>query len=425
MSKRLFAPRFGIAYRATSSLVLRAGYGITYDPFSLQRPLRTNYPVLLINNFDAPDAFYWAGELARGIPAPRVPDLGNGVLDVPGTFAVVTTPKNFDRGYLQSWNFTIQKQFRWNFTGQAGYVATRSTRQLGYLDVNQGQIIGLGNAGRPLQAKYGRTAATTLVTPFGTSQYNSLQATLQRRFSQGLQVEASYTWSKTIGYNINSDGGPNFVQAMPYFEMNRVIADYDRPHMLHISNIWDLPFGKGKKLASSGPLAHIAGGWQINQLWSFYSGPPFSVSASGTSLNLPGASQRADQVKPTVQKLGATGRNMSFFDPFAFDSVTEPRFGTAGYRSLRGPGIVNWDFGVTRRFRLTERVALHFRMEAFNFSNTPHFGNPGGNVSNLDANRATGQINRLNGYTEVTGVTNLARDGIDERQFRFGLRFSF
>jgi hypothetical protein len=86
---------------------------------------------------------------------------------------------------------------------------------------------------------------------------------------------------------------------------------------------------------------------------------------------------------------------------------------------------MNWDFGVRRNFRITERVQMQFRMEAFNFSNTPHFGNPGANVSNMDANRATGVINRLNGYTEVTGTTNLARDGIDERQFRLGLRLSF
>jgi len=425
VSKKLFAPRLGIAYRITPNFVVRAGYGLTFDPFSLQRPLRTNYPVLLIQNITSPNSFAWAGRFSDGIPRVTIPDNGNGIIDVPSTFAVVTTPKNFDRGYIQSWNFTIQKQFRGNFTGGAGYVATRSTRQLGYLDVNAGQIIGRGNAGRPLNARFGRPVATNLVTPFGTNQYNSLQATLQRRFSGGMQVEANYTWSKVIGYNVNSDSGPNFVQALQYFEMNRTLLNYDRTHMFHVSHIWDLPFGKGKTLATSGPAAAILGGWQINQLWSFYGGLPFSVGASGTSLDLPGATQRADQVKPTVQKIGATGRNLSFFDPFAFDSVTTPRFGNAGYMSLRGPGMINWDFGVKRRFQLTESLGMEFQMEAFNFSNTPHFGNPGGNVSSMDANRATGQIVRLNGYTEITGVQNLGRDGIDERQFRFGLRLRF
>src|SRR5262245_57325398 len=174
-SKKLFAPRLGVAWRATSSLVIRAGYGLTYDPFSLQRPFRTNYPVLLIQAITA-DSLQATGKLSDGLPLVRVPDLGNGVLDVPGTLAVVASPKNFDRGYIQSWNFTVQKQFRGNFTGQAGYVATRSVRQLGYLDVNSGQIIGAGNNGRPLQGKFGRGAPTTLVTGLGTTHYDSLQA---------------------------------------------------------------------------------------------------------------------------------------------------------------------------------------------------------------------------------------------------------
>jgi hypothetical protein len=122
--------------------------------------------------------------------------------------------------------------------------------------------------------------------------------------------------------------------------------------------------------------------------------------------------------------LGGAGRGQSFFDPFAFAQVTQARFGTSGINCLRGPGIVNWNFGVTRAFSLTERVGLQFKMEAFNFSNTPHFSNPGGNVSNMVQN-ADGTIRSLGGYTEITSVTNTGRDGIDERMFRFGLRISF
>ncbi len=424
VSKRLFAPRFGIAWRATDTFVIRAGYGITYDPFSLQRPFRTNYPVLLIQTITSPASLLWAGKLADGLPPVKVPDLGNGIIDVPGNLAVVTSPRDFNRGYIQSWNFVMQKQLGTNLTAQAGYVATRSIRQLGYLDINSGQIIGAGSAGRPLQALYGRSAPTTQVTGLGTTHYDSLQAGLQRRFSNGLQFEAGYTWSKAIGYGINSDSGPNYVQALPYFAMNRLVMDYDRTHMLHVSQFWQLPFGKGKKFAASGPLAVLLGGWEISQLWSFYSGTPVNISASGTSLNLPNTTQRADQVKPSVAILGNVGRNASYFDPLAFASVTQARFGNAGYRSLRGPGLVDWDFGLHRQFRLTERFQLQFRAEAFNFSNTPHFANPGGNVSNMVLN-PDGTINNLNGFSAITGVTNLGRDGVDERQFRFGLKLSF
>jgi hypothetical protein len=160
----------------------------------------------------------------------------------------------------------------------------------------------------------------------------------------------------------------------------------------------------------------------MNQLWSFYTGAPFSVTSSGTSLNMPGATQRADQVKTNVQTLGGAGRNMWYFDPLAFAPVTEARFGTAGYRSLRGPGLVNWDFGIIRSFKVKEGMSIQFRAEALNVTNTPHFANPGTNVSNMDV---TGGVVRTNGFAEITGVTNLARDGIDERQFRFGLRMRF
>ncbi len=91
---------------------------------------------------------------------------------------------------------------------------------------------------------------------------------------------------------------------------------------------------------------------------------------------------------------------------------------------MRGPGLVDWDFGVHRQFQLTERFQLQFRMEAFNFSNTPHFANPSANVSNMVLN-GDGTINNLGGFSAITGVTNLARDGIDERQFRFGLKLKF
>lgn len=424
ISRRMFAPRFGIAYRATDTFVMRAGYGITNDPFAGTELLRANYPVLIPLNIEGANSFQPAGKLENGIPPVPVPDIGNGIIDIPSAYAVGSVPKKFQRGYVQSWNVTLQKQLRYGFTGQAGYVATRQTRQLGYLDINAGQVIGAGQAGRPLVQRFGRTAATTLLSPLGTGQYNALQASLDRRFSKGLQIGAHYTWSKAIGSIDNSDSSPQ-IRALAYFDLNRAVRGYDRTHNLQITNIWELPFGKGKPwINNRGVASALLGGWQINNLLSFMSGTPFTVTASGSSLDLPGSAQRADQVKPEVKKLGGAGRGQSFFDPFAFAPVTAPRFGTAGFNALRGPGLVNWDLGVFREFAVTERWRLQFRAEAFNFTNTPHFSNPGTNVSNLSLN-PDGSIRDLGGYTEITSTFNLAREGIDERQFRFGLRISF
>jgi hypothetical protein len=424
-SKRLFTPRVGFAYRVNEGFVIRAGYGITNDPFSHARTFRTNYPVLLIDNLQGPNTFvpYNPSGIAAGIPTVQVPDLGNGIIDIPGTFAAFTVDSPFRRGYVQSWNFTLQKQLPGNFIGQVGYVATRTTKAMGWLNLNAGQVIGAGTAGQPLQTRFGRNATTTIPVPFGNTIYDSLQGTLERRFAQGMQLNLAYTWSKTIGYQDNNDSGPAN-HALAYFDRNRTVRGYDRPHNLQIAQIWELPFGRGRKFASDGVPAAILGGWQVNNILSFFSGTPFSVR-SNSALNMPGSSQTADLINPEVRQPGGVGRGTPFFDVDAFAPVTAARFGNLAENVLRGPGYANWDFSVFRRFQVTERWRLEFRAEAFNFTNTPHFNNPGSNVSSY--NRTIEDITRrYGGFGEITSTFNgVGRDGIDERQFRLGLRLAW
>ncbi|MGH9658664.1 MAG: TonB-dependent receptor domain-containing protein, partial [Bryobacteraceae bacterium] len=423
-SKKMFAPRVGFAYRATDTFVIRGGYGITYDPYSLARPLRTNPPEVITLNLDGPNSFTPLGRLAQGIPAIAVPAIGNGIIDIPGTFAVNTLGTDFRRGYIQSWNLTIQKQLRWGFTGQAGYVATRQIGQIGFFDKNTGRIGG-GNNSRPLVQQFGRTAGTQFVQGIGNTHYDSLQAMLERRFSQGFTVGSSYTWSKSIGIccTNNSDGAPA-IQLPELYHLNRSVSGIHIPHTFRMNAAYDLPFGKGKQWLTSGPAAAITGGWHLTAIFGANSGPPISVTSSNASLNAPGHTQRADQVKDKVEKIGGTGSRASFFDPFAFRSVTDARFGTAGFRSIQGPGGVNLDLGVVREFSLTERMKMQFRVEAFNATNTPKYGDPGTNVSNLQLN-PDGSIRNLGGYTEITGTRNIGRDGLNEKVFRFALRLAF
>jgi hypothetical protein len=175
---------------------------------------------------------------------------------------------------------------------------------------------------------------------------------------------------------------------------------------LQVGWVAELPFGQGKPLASEGISRLLFGGWQLNGIFSAYSGTPFSVTASGTSLNAPGNTQTADQVLPEVRILGGTGPGQWYFDPLAFRAITTVRYGNTGLNILRGPGVVNVDLGLFRDFRIRERLQIQFRAEAFNATNTPHFNNPGTNVSNA-------------GFAEITGARP------DERQVRFGVRISF
>ena len=113
-----------------------------------------------------------------------------------------------------------------------------------------------------------------------------------------------------------------------------------------------------------------------------------------------------------------------YFDPTAFKSVTEARFGTAGFNTLRGPSVANLDLSMFRTFRVTSAMNLQFRLEVFNITNTPHFANPSGtNVSNVVYN-TDGSIRSLNGFGSITGTNNVGRE-YDERYIRLGVRMSF
>jgi len=417
VEKGLIAPRFGATYRATPTTVLRAGFGITNDPYSLARPLRTNHPVLINLVVPAAHSWAWAGRLADGIPAIREPDLGNGIIPIEGNITAFTLPDEFNRGYIKSWNVAIEKELKWGFVGEAAYVGTRQIDQLGVRELNWSPIGG-GQAGRQL-ARFGRTAQTRIVAPIGDSQYDALQTRVDRRFADGFQVGVGYTWSKSMGIegSPNSDGIAA-IQIPEFYHLNRALSSFDRTHNVNISNIAELPFGPGRRwLNGGGVLAAIAGGWQVNNILSFYSGTPFNVTSSGTSLNAPGNDQRADQVLSDVKILGGIGRGNAYFDPFAFKPVTEARFGTAPWRVLRGPGVANWDLGVFRQFQLPRTLNVQLRIEAFNVLDKQQFGNPGGNVSNLRLN-SDGTVRDLNGFAEVLSASN-------ERQVRFGARLGW
>ncbi len=418
VEKALFAPRLGVTFRASPSLVVRGGFGITNDPYSLARPMRTNHPILLNLVVQAPNSFAWAGRLADGVPAIADPDLGNGIIPIPSNVTAFTLPDKFNRGYIKSWNAAVQKELKWGFVGEAAYVATRQIDQLGFLELNWSPIGG-GQAGRQLNRKFGRTAQTRVVAPIGDTKYDALQARLDRRFANGIQISVGYTLSKSTGIAgaPDSDNTPR-IMIPEYYYLNTALSPFDRTHNLQITNLTELPFGPGRRwLNGTGVLPAIAGGWQVNNLVSFYSGTPFDVTASGTSLNAPESSQRADQVKTKVDILGGIGRGHPYFDPLAFKPVTEARFGTAPWGALRGPGYANWDFGLFRELPLPRKATLQIRLEAFNVLNIAHFNNPGGNVSNLQLN-PDGSVRNLNGFSEVTSAYG-------ERQIRLGTRLGW
>jgi len=306
---------------------------------------------------------------------------------------------------------------------EAGYVGNSMYHMQNRWNANYG-FVGGGTPSQVLNQKFGRTAVTNYFSDmFGfKSSFHALESSLTRRFSKGYMAKFTYTWSKALGPNGNATGVDGYQNNTPaYQQLNEALQGYDRTHQFTASTAVELPFGAGKRWATQGFAKAVFGGWQATGLLVLYSGPPFTVSASATSLNAPGNAQTADQVRSSVHILGTRD---SWFDPLAFAPVSDARFGTSGYNIVRAPGLANLDAGIFREVKFKERFTMQFRAEAFNVTNTPHFAAPGANVSNLQQN-PDGTIRNLNGYTVITSVQNTGREGLDERLFRFALRLSF
>lgn len=416
VSHKLFAPRVGLAYRIDEKTVVRAGYGLNFDPIPFSRPLRGYYPLTINNSYTGLNSFSVAnlglsatnfipGTLANGIPPVVGPDLSTGIVPLPSTASERTPDSFIHRGYVQSYNFTLERQLPGKVVLSTGYVGQHTVHQLADYDINAGYP-GSGTTGLPQYASFGRTISTQMWDGYLSSEYNSLQVAFNRQFSNGLMLKGAYTWSHAIDY-ADDDGwtGVNWNWA-PVFQRNRASAGFDRRHVFQLGWIYDLPFGSGKKYVNSGIGSKILGGWEFSGVESAYTGNPLTIGASGTSLNAPDNTQTANQLMPTVPFLGGVGPGAHYYDPAAFGQVTTQTFGTTGRNILSGPGVWNTDMSISRTFPIKENLKFEFRTEFYNLPNTSHFKNP--DVANVtDSN-----------FMQITS-------SYGERNIRFAGRFSW
>ena len=443
VSHRNFAPRVGFAYRVRDNWVIRSGYGITWDPLPFSRPLRGLYPATLSNNWDASAAeaafrntsYGWYNTLAQGIPDVPIPDLKTGIVQLPlNTDMGPRSPwgGQLKRGYIQSWNFTVERKLPMDAVVSAAYVAQKTIHQLLDRNINTdlpGQDVNPSN--RFLAKINGRTITMNMWDAFGYGSYNSLQVALNKNLTHGLFLKGAYTYSKSLSM-ADEDGWQGLPLWNTDYGRNYAPTGYDRRHMFTLGWVYEIPVGKGRPVAvSSRLLDTIVGGWQVSGIFSKYSGLPFTVSGSGSSLRSAGNSQTADLVAP-VQKIDTErgpGKPYydpnSFMDPLVFFNQTGIyRYGTMGRNVLYGPGFFRVDPAVYKNFRITERVRGEFRAEAYNFTNTPRWNNPSASSAS-PLRDSSGKITNLNNFMTITSVfgNNYGQDA--GRQFRFGARVVF
>ncbi len=369
--------RFGVSYRADDKTVIRTGFGITVDPDNL-RNLLNAFPANVVLSQSGSNSHLNGGDLRTGISALPIPDLNTGYIPVPTSISTNAVPANFRRGYIESYNLSVQRQFPLSMAATVAYVGSHAIRQMSNVNINAAPING-GQAGRLLNSTYGPNTNNTDINalqPFRGSVYNGLQAQLTRSSSHLGSFGLVYTFSKAMDISDNSQSNGLFFAYPAYWDRNWALAGYDRKHNFQFWTVYPLPFGKGQPFVQSGPLSWVVGGWQLNTALSRVSGTPFTVITAGASLNAPGNSQVADQLVPHVKILGGHDSAHPYFDTTAFGSVSTARFGTGSRNSVRGPGIFNLDVGIKRTFPIYENLNFNFLAESFDVTNTAQFANP-------------------------------------------------
>jgi hypothetical protein len=403
---KYFAPRTGIAYRITSSTVVRAGFGISYTPFP-DNNYAYNYPIKQVNQFSPSSTQFLPallpnGQVAtfqNGIPAPvPVAIPSNGIIPLAGTPVANNSLNvinlNFKNPYVESWNFSVQRLLPKNFTLDVAYVGNHGVDAVAQPNLNAGLIVGAGPLGQP---EYPRTAASTLYFQGFSSMYNSLQVKLNRRFTSGLLITGAYTWGKGMSFQRSDDGGLDF-----YINGRRNYArtDFDRTQTFVSSFVYDLPFGSGKHWLSSGVASRVFGGWQTNGILTLMTGLPVTLTASAAGLNLPAATQTVNQVAPLSTPHGI-GSGAYWFNPSSFASPAPLTFGNTGINIFNGPGFFDLDFSLFKNITIRENLKLQLRGETFNSTNTPQYNTPGNSITSSTFGKVTSYCNGNCGPRDV------------------------
>jgi hypothetical protein len=448
---KYFAPRLGLAYRLRPDTVIRAGFGISYTPFT-DNTYAYNYPIRANNSYQPVGNGFSAAVLgdgvtvasfAAGFPAPvpiTIPS--NGIIALPQSTAGLTgvplllakqliaqvytyIPLNFKNSYASSWNLAVQQTLPFDMSLQLAYVANHGTDMNVSQNINLPSTYGGGSSSEPEFATSGRTAATNQYFMGFSSNYESLQAQLTKRVSHGLNFTSGFTWGKALDYATGGDDNGSL-----YFFINPrrgyAPADFDRKYNFENTFTYALPFGKGHQLMNSTVGDAVLGGWKLSGIISALSGLPFSVTASGGTLNTPGTTQTAI-LTGSFHKLGGIGSASPWFDPTVFSQPSgcpssgacpSPGLGNTGRNEFRGPGYIQDNISIFKKFALYRETGLEIRLDTFQLSNTPQFGLPNG----------TGP-NGASGFGTITGTLGSGQGSVNGvgggRTLQGSARFSF
>jgi hypothetical protein len=407
-SKKPFAPRFGFAYRLTDKTVVRGGYGIFFDSAETREIDDSGdiYP-FVVRASPNPTVDGTLPKLTDNMFPPVTLHQVTPAQDGSQFFAVIISefPHN---PYVQQWSLSVQRELARNTTLEVNYVGNKGTHNLNRINIGQGlppanpaacdpTVGGDPTAGDCPAASRRPFSNITSSLGFldsqwnGYSSYNAGNVKLERR-SNSMAVVAVYTWAKSLDDKSAAAGvgGTNAFaghmdETNPRLDYGR--SDFDVNHRFVTSFVYQLPIGRGKKFGGNmGKAADLAiGGWQVTGILTFQKGFPFSVLANDQFGLLTTFTQRANQVAGCNPNGGFSKGVAEWFNTSCFTQPLAGQFGSSGRDIIRGPGINNWDMGIGKDFKFTERVAFQFRAEAFNLFNHTQYGYDPFTATNISA----------------------------------------
>jgi len=432
------APRVGFAYTARPSTVVHGGGAIVYGA-SNQAAAGTVGPYgfrvqnTWVSSLDGITPYHTLDNpFPEGFSA--APGASAGLLTGVGG-AIEGVLRNSPAPYVVQWGLNVQQTLPYQMTADIAYVGNRGRQQIqsyeGGIDFDQlpTSYLSLGSSLEDTVANpfYGSittgalSAATTsreqlllkypqftsmepLRMSGGNSQYDGLQLSLNKRLSQGVQIQGAYVWSRN--FDNNSSHQDSFNPMKDY-----AISYQDIKQRFVMSYIYQLPFGRGRQFGSTiEPWEDaVLGGWQLNGITTVQGGTPLQISANNTLSQFNFQNLYADTNFQNASYSGAVKKRLNkyfntadFSQPAAFTLGNGPAY----YDNLRGPGYFSTDLSLFKQFHVVERLNAEFRAEAFNIFNHPEFGSPDTTVTD-------------NSFGVITSQSN------SPRQVQFGLKLSF
>jgi Carboxypeptidase regulatory-like domain len=442
--KNDWAPRIGFSWAVQRDTVVRSAFGVFYSAeANIFDDLGLNPPQLtfLANNFNSGTIPTNAQLISTGFPA-TLP-VGDAI-HISGPVKTTGPERTIPR--IMEWNLSVQRQFKDNFLAQIGYVGTRAYHLWNHeaSDLNQPtQILDTNFCGPDPNnciSNFGRryfnqqpdlTAVLPLDYPQLEMFYNSFQASLNKRFANGFNFLAAYTFAKNLG---NADGNVGgFIQNSYRADLEHGPVVPDLRHRFTISYLYELPIGNGRKFLGDmrGVAEGIFGGWQVAGITSVQSGEAVTGVLSSDLSNTGSFSYRPDQIanannfsfntasqatdfgctNPGHQTLDCWYNQAAFtVPPLAPGQTSAHSFGDSRIGNIRGPDLVDFDFVLQKNFKIRESQQVEFRAEFFNLFNHPNFGLPGGGSAVA---------------VDVPGGASITNTATDNRQIEFALKYTF